>query len=72
MYKTIENKDKTYTTTGGLKTVLSKNCEYSIYWVKNGHVTLVADIRDHFLDPKGIGNGICRLLNEGKIVLDLK
>lgn len=71
MYKILDNKDKVYQSTGGMNMVVSKNCEYSIYWVKNGNVTLVLDIKDHFLNPKGIGEGICKLLNEGKVVLDL-
>lgn len=72
MYKTINNKDKEYTTTGGMSTVLSKTCEYSIYFVGNGHILHVLDIKDHFVDPKNIGEGICHLLNNGKVVLNLK
>lgn len=71
MYKVLENKDKLYTTTGGLQTTLSKSCKYSIYWIKSGNVTLVADIKDYFQNPKAIGEGIVKLLNKGDIVLDL-
>lgn len=72
MYKCLNNKDKIYKSTGGLDMVVSKNCEYSVYWVKSGHITLVCDIKDHFQDPKNIGEGICKLLNQGNIVLNLK
>lgn len=72
MYKVLDNKDKFYETTGGLSTVLSKTCEYSIYFVGNGHLLHVADIKDHFINPKAIGEGIVKLLNKGDIVLDLK
>lgn len=72
MYKTINNKDKEYTTTGGASTIVHKSCNYSIYFVGKGHNLHVLDIKDHFIDQKGIGEGICKLLNQGKVVLDLK
>lgn len=72
MYKTINNKEKFYETTGGMSTVLSKTCEYSVYFVGNGHLLHVLDIKDHFINPKNIGEGICSLLNKGTVVLDLK
>ncbi len=72
MYKTINNKDKEYTTTGGMSTSVSRPTEYSIYFVGGGHNLHVLDIKDHFINPKNIGEGICRELNKGNVVLDLK
>lgn len=72
MYKVFKNTNKVYTSINGTKLTVPRDSEYSVYWVKNGHKLLVLDIKDHFIDPKSIGNGIAAALNKGKIVLDLK
>lgn len=71
MYKCLENSDKIYKSTGGMDMGISRTCEYSVYWVKNGNITLVADIKDHFQNPRSIGEGIARQLNKAEVVLDL-
>lgn len=70
-YKVVKNKPKVYKSTGGLNIKTYPQTKYSIYFVSNKHYLHVLDIKDHFKYPKGIGEGICRLLNQNKIILEL-
>lgn len=71
MYKVIENKVKYYKSTGGLDMKVYPSTKYSIYWIKGESELLVCDIKDHFENPKGIAGGICKSLNQGKVILPL-
>lgn len=71
MYKCIKNQDKVYKSTGGQKVTVPRDTEYSIYWVKNSRKLHVLDVKDHFTDAKGVGEGICKMMNQDKIVLNL-
>lgn len=73
-YIVKKNSENTqYLSTGGLKVYVPKNTEYSIYFVdtKQNKELHVCDIKDHFINPKGIAEGIVELLNRGNIILDL-
>lgn len=72
MYKCLNNKDQVYKSTGGMDMTVSSKTEYSVYWVKDGHKLHILDIRDYFQDPKGIGEGVCKSLNKGEVVLNLE
>ncbi len=73
MYKLVENKDREETTRTGKKVTISTdmNSKYSINYVAKGHNIRVLDIKDYMKDPIGIGNGLVKLLNSGKIKIPL-
>lgn len=71
MYKCLKNEDKVYETKFGTA-VVPKSCDYSVYWVKAGNKLHVLDVKDHLANPKSVGEGVCRLLNKGDIVLELE
>lgn len=71
MYTVIENKSGDYTSTGGLTMKVYPSTQYSIYWIKDDSKLHVCDVKDHFQNSKGIAKGICKSLNNSKVILDL-
>lgn len=71
MYKVIRNKPVIHNIKSGADITVYPSTEYSIYWVKDEHKIHILDIKDHFQNPEGIGEGICKSLNKGDIILDL-
>ena len=68
-YIVKETQAKTYKSTGGLDMLVPAPSKYSIIWDETD--TTVFIIPDYFQNPKGIAEGACKLLNNGKIALPL-
>ena len=69
-YSLIELKDNEYRSTGGQRVTVTKLTQFAIY--NDKEEVVVAYIPDYFRDPKGIANGMIKLLNSKKILLNLE
>jgi hypothetical protein len=48
------------------------NKSHDIVYIESKDIkTVVSTVKNYFTDTKGIAEGICKLLNEKKVVLDL-
>lgn len=71
-YIVQRNTAKTYTSTGGMEMSVPPNTEYSVLAKDGEYEKVVANIPDHFQNPKEIAEGIAASLNKGDIILPLE
>ncbi len=69
-YSLIELKDNEYKSTGGQTVKVPRFTQFAIY--NDEEKIVVAYIPDYFRDPEGIANGMIKLLNTKKILLNLQ